>query len=58
MYGACIVIAKGIIDNQTSVRTFFFKENHKTPFFRETTETALQQSPTKYCLILKAKFYL
>jgi len=35
MYRACIVIAKGIIDNQASVRTFFFKENHKTQFFRD-----------------------
>jgi len=41
MYGACIVIAKGIIDNQASVRKFFIKENHKIPFVRDQSREQL-----------------
>jgi len=41
MHGACIVIAKGIIDNQASVRKFFIKENHKIPFVRDQSREQL-----------------
>ena len=48
-------LQKGIIDNKTSVRKFIIEENCN---YYALCDQPLQQRPTKYCLILKAKFSL